>query len=137
MPQKVSRRLVWLLRSIWLKPSRKFLCKAWGFTFGGLVFLTVVRGSAQMQIVAWGDNFFGQTNVPAGLSDVRAIAAGYNHSLALRSNGLVVAWGDNSGGQTNVPTTLSNVMAIAGGAYHSLALRSNGTVLNPAALRRA
>ena len=34
-------------------------------------------------VVAWGDNRFGQTNVPAGLSGVTAIAAGGGHSLAL------------------------------------------------------
>ncbi len=34
-------------------------------------------------VVAWGDNRFGQTNVPPGLSNVVAIAAGYYHSLAI------------------------------------------------------
>ncbi|KAB2654624.1 MAG: hypothetical protein DVB32_09085 [Verrucomicrobia bacterium] len=35
----------------------------------------------------FGSNFQGQTNVPAGLSGVVAIAEGYNHSLALKSDG--------------------------------------------------
>jgi hypothetical protein len=34
-------------------------------------------------VVAWGDNFSGQSTVPAGLSDVTAIAAGGAHNLAL------------------------------------------------------
>jgi alpha-tubulin suppressor-like RCC1 family protein len=79
-------------------------------------------------VVAWGDNFYGQTNVPIGLSNVMAIAGGGAHSLALRSNGTVAAWGWNESGQTNVPAGLSNVVAVAGGSGHSLALRSDGTV---------
>ena len=57
-----------------------------------------------------------------------AIAGGYNHSLALKSDGTVAAWGGNGFGQTNIPVGLSNVVAIAGGRYHSLALKSDGTV---------
>jgi hypothetical protein len=84
---------------------------------------------AQPRPIVWGDNFYGQTNLPAGLIGIKAIAAGYYHCLALRSNGTVVAWGDNQAGQTNVPGNLSDVMAVAAGQYHSLALRSNGTVV--------
>ena len=42
--------------------------------------------------------------MPAGLTNIVAIAAGSDHSLALRSDGTVAAWGYNSGGQLNVPT---------------------------------
>ena len=75
-------------------------------------------------VAAWGNNDSGQTTVPAGLSNVVAIAAGYYHSLALKTDGTVVAWGYNGYGQTNVPAGLSNVVAIAAGGYHSLALKS-------------
>ena len=44
-------------------------------------------------MVAWGDNDYGQCNVPAGLSGVVAVAAGAYHSLALKADGTVVAWG--------------------------------------------
>jgi len=64
-------------------------------------------------VFAWGNNNWGQTNVPAGLSSVVAIAAGGYHSLALKADGTVVAWGFNGWGQTNVPAGLSNVVAIA------------------------
>lgn len=76
-----------------------------------------------------GNNSSGQTNVPAGLSNVVAIAACNNDSLALQGNGTVVAWGDNSYGQTNVPASLTNVIAITAGTSHNLALRNNGTVV--------
>jgi hypothetical protein len=37
-------------------------------------------------VVAWGNNAVGQTNVPAGLRDIMAIAAGGSHAVALRSS---------------------------------------------------
>ena len=64
--------------------------------------------------------------MPAGLTGVTAIAAGWGHSLALRVDGTVVAWGDNSWGQA--PAGLRGITAIAAGAFHSLALRADGTV---------
>ncbi len=80
-------------------------------------------------VAAWGDNRFGQTSVPAGLTNVVAVAGGFYHSLALKSDGTVVAWGDNGDGEASVPAGLTGVVAIAGGGSHSLALRSNGTVV--------
>lgn len=44
-------------------------------------------------IVAWGNNEYGQCNVPTNLSNVTAIAAGWCYSLALKDDGTVVAWG--------------------------------------------
>jgi len=83
-------------------------------------------------VVAWGDNTYGQTNIPSDLTNtaaVMAIAAGDFHSVALRANGTVEAWGANDGGQTNVPLGLSNVVAIAAGGRNSVALISNGMVV--------
>ena len=67
--------------------------------------------------------------MPAGLTNVVAIAAGNYHSLALRYDGTVVAWGDDSAGQTNVPPGLSNVVAVAAGGFHSVALKNDGTIV--------
>jgi len=78
---------------------------------------------------AVGDGSLGQTNLPAEAVEVRSIAAGLWHSLALRADGRVVAWGYNQQGQCDVPAGLSNVVAIAAGGYHSLALRRDGTVV--------
>lgn len=72
---------------------------------------------------AWVDPGVGVSGAPL------AIASGFNHNLALKSDGTVVGWGRNLEGQTTVPPGLSNVVAIVAGHYHSLALRSNGTVL--------
>src|SRR3974390_3190359 len=76
-------------------------------------------------VFAWGDNGAGQTNVPTGLTNVVAIAAGDYHSLALRADGTVVAWGLNTYGATNIPADLTNAVAVGGGLWHSLALRSD------------
>lgn len=73
-------------------------------------------------LVIWGN----AGDVPAGLNDVKAAAAGEQHIAALRKNGTVVAWGHGPG--TNVPAGLSNVKAIAAGTWYTVALRKNGTV---------
>ena len=68
--------------------------------------------------------------VPSTLgTNVIAIAAGYEHALALRTNGTVVGWGGgNYYRQNSIPAGLTNVVAIASGYYHNLALKSDGTV---------
>ena len=81
------------------------------------------------RVVAWGYNGYGQTSVPSSLIDVRAIVAGYYHTVALKSDRTVVAWGYNNYGQTNVPAGLTGVIAIAAGQDHSIALRTDGTIV--------
>jgi alpha-tubulin suppressor-like RCC1 family protein len=82
------------------------------------------------QVIAWGINRLGgETNVPPGLSNVVAIAAGAAHSLALKEDGTVVAWGSNAAGQTNVPPDLRDVVAISAGGSRSLVVKSDGTVV--------
>jgi alpha-tubulin suppressor-like RCC1 family protein len=94
----------------------------------------VVRGAEQWfttgkKVSAWGNNSYGQTNVPPGLSNSVAVAAGGNHSLALGADGFVMAWGYNNYGQTNVPLGLSNVVAVAAGGSHNLALKNDGRLV--------
>jgi alpha-tubulin suppressor-like RCC1 family protein len=63
------------------------------------------------------------------LTNVVAIAAGRDCSLALRRNGTVVAWGGLGFRQPAfVPAGLSNVVAIAAGADHCLAITTNAAV---------
>ncbi len=75
------------------------------------------------------------------LSQVISIAAGGDHSLALKSNGDVVVWGRNDNGQIGIGCYLyncsfvyspvkiiSNVLSIAAGGYHSLVVKADGTV---------
>jgi hypothetical protein len=84
-------------------------------------------------VTAWGYNYYQQTNVPPGLNNVTAIAAGQYFGLALRGDGTVVAWGEYYNGSTfapvTVPADLTNVVMISAGAGHSLALQAGGTVV--------
>lgn len=100
---------------------------------------------------AWGDNYWGQLGVdvsgdqvlyPAqvlNLSGVIALAASYEHTLALTNTGRVWAWGSNWSGElgngTTLPSsvpqeikTLDGIIAIAAGYQFSMALRADGTV---------
>jgi len=78
-------------------------------------------------LVGWGDNWAGQTICPSG-NDFVAVAAGYYHSLALRSDGTLIGWGGNPKGQTNCPSG-NYFVAVAAGSEHSLALHSDGTLV--------
>ncbi len=80
------------------------------------------------QVLVWGDNSYGQINVPPGATNIIALAAGDAHCLALAGDGTVVSWGAYSAGQTHGPVALTNAVAIAAGSSHSLALRADGTV---------
>ena len=73
-------------------------------------------------VVAWGQNTYGQSTVPPGLTSVAQIAAGAFHSLAVKNDGTVVVWGNQSTGQNAVPAGLTDVMQVSAGGSHSLAL---------------
>ncbi|MCC6629576.1 MAG: S8 family serine peptidase [Chloroflexi bacterium] len=91
---------------------------------------------------AWGAVADGQTAAPApvvGLKDVRALAVGERHALALTEDGGVWAWGANEHGQLGDGSTdgrstprrvagLPIIYAIAAGAAHNLAMGTDGTV---------
>lgn len=104
---------------------------------------------------AWGKNDHGQlgdgtwtlnrmTPVQvSGLTDVVSIAAGFGHSLAVKSDGTVWSWGSNGCGQLGDQTTVvrntpvqvcgefapfTDVISVAAGYAHSLALKSDGTI---------
>lgn len=99
-------------------------------TISFLFFLTLSLLSAAHagNVVVWGDNSLGETNLPPNLDNVVAISAGGFHSLALKADGTVAAWGDNSLNQSTVPPGLSNVIGIAAGENHSCALKQDGSV---------
>jgi alpha-tubulin suppressor-like RCC1 family protein len=79
--------------------------------------------------VTWlGSNSLGEDAIPAGLSNVRQLAAGSGHVLALKGDGTVSGWGLNNFGQTEIPQGLSGVKAIAAGFYHSVVVKTDGTV---------
>ncbi len=81
-------------------------------------------------IVAWGDNSWGETNIPSGLTAPVAIAAADDQSLVLQSNGIPAQWGEiTADPRWSVPADLTNAIAIASGADpFNLALTDKGTV---------
>lgn len=108
-------------------------------------------------VAGWGNNTYGQLgdgsndnrDTPVAVNatgvlngkTVVAIAAGFNHSLALCSDGTVAAWGMNSAGQlgrggttsSNLPVAVTGltgktVVAVFAGYNHSLARCADGSV---------
>jgi alpha-tubulin suppressor-like RCC1 family protein len=75
-------------------------------------------------MVGWGDG--GLTALDG--NNFIAIATGYFHSLALRSDGSIVSWGFKGYGLPKVPDG-NNFIAIAAGYWHSLALKSDGSIV--------
>ncbi|MCX6952060.1 MAG: hypothetical protein NTV51_07820 [Verrucomicrobia bacterium] len=91
----------------------------------------VFVGVSQMtQVVGWGRNDQGQSTLPAGVTSVLAVAAGYTHSVALKSDGTLVTWGASSNSQfpVTLPAGLSDVVAVAAGADITVAIKGDGTV---------
>ena len=104
------------------------ISNAYGTVVSSNAILTLPRSL----VVAWGNNSYGQTNVPLTLTNAIGIAAGYENSMAVKADGTVAGWGYNGLQETPPPTGLSNVTAIAtsraaSGAF-SLALKTDGTV---------
>ncbi|MEL6251988.1 MAG: HYR domain-containing protein [Bacteroidota bacterium] len=102
---------------------------------------------------SWGSNFFGKLGIGSGNSsfnqtspaqassstDWEAVAAGGNHSLALKTDGTLWAWGFNSSGQLgtgnntqqNSPVQVgsdTDWAMVRAGANHSMALKTDGTL---------
>jgi len=81
------------------------------------------------QVVAWGDNSGGQTEVPTNLDNAVAIAGGDYHSVAIRDDGTLVAWGFDDEGQIDVLTNSLPFVSVAAGAEHNLAIAEDGSVV--------
>jgi len=79
-------------------------------------------------VIIWGDNQYGQTVIPAGLTGVTGIAAGNYHTLALKQDGTLQSWGLDHNNLSNIPSGLGGVKAIAAGGMHNMALKQDGTI---------
>lgn len=89
---------------------------------------SAIEAAVPGHVEGWGNNTFGQASPLPGLDGVIAVAAGGDHSLALRTDGTVAAWGANFSGATDVPIGL-NTVADIDAASHSVALKKDGTVV--------
>ena len=75
-------------------------------------------------LAAWGNNQFGQLNVPSGTFS--AISSGGFFSVGLRSDGTLATWGKNDYGQLNAPSGVFT--AVSCGLSWAMALRPDGTI---------
>ncbi len=81
------------------------------------------------KVAAWGNDQYGQCQVPSDLANVVEVAVGYAHTLALQDDGTVLAWGADYSGVLDLPPNLGNVVGISSKVDHNLALRDDGTVV--------
>jgi len=67
-------------------------------------------------IVCWGDNEYGQLNVPAGLGKVVALSVGSNHACAIDSNSRLWCWGLNKSKECDVPAEFNfDIVSVGSG----------------------
>ncbi|MEP7361591.1 MAG: hypothetical protein ABI744_08430, partial [Chloroflexota bacterium] len=83
---------------------------------------------AQSGIFGWGQRVFDSRWNNESFVQV---AAGSNHTLALRGDGSIAAWGDNLNSECNVPAPPAGLsyLEVRGGDKHSLARLSDGSVV--------
>ncbi len=93
----------------------------------GRCFTVAVKANGVLYVEARDSESFVKGNEIYSWTGIKALAAGENHLVALKSDGKVIAAGDNSFGQCNV-SDFSSVRAIAASKTHTVALKENGTV---------
>jgi alpha-tubulin suppressor-like RCC1 family protein len=101
----------------------------------------------------WGYNYNGQLGINAttqrntpvttflGGSDWKQVAAGGNHTLAIKTDGTLWTWGYNVVGQLGINTSGTDILTpvttfvggsnwkqVAGGSNHTLAIKTDGTL---------
>ncbi|AXH98290.1 hypothetical protein DV702_00365 [Sporosarcina sp. PTS2304] len=99
-------------------------------------------------LLAWGRNFYGQLGDGGyenkldpfevkGVSNIRSIATGDNHTIIVKDDGTVWQWGRNASGIQTSQTApiqikgMTDAIAIGGGGYldsYTLAVKQDGTV---------
>jgi alpha-tubulin suppressor-like RCC1 family protein len=117
----------------WIQRAVTMAALLWVVTSQFTASSVIAQSVPLKDALAWGRNDFGQCNVPPLPPSVgwKKVAAGFQHSVGLKTNGQIVAWGNNQYGQCNVPILPSGVIYVdIESAYdHNLALRSDGTVV--------
>jgi len=112
---------------------------------------------ADHTLMAWGRNYWGEVGIgtfdtadvgqltpiavsqSTGLSNVKAVATGWSHVVALAADGTVWTWGKNANGElgdgtlshSNVPrqvSGLTGVIGVSAGDASTAVLKSDGTV---------
>jgi len=82
-------------------------------------------------VTCWGDNTYGQLNVPSDLGVTSFVAAGANFTVALKPDYTLQAWGDNSYGQCDIPAEADLAASVVAGANHVVAITIDTSTLLP------
>ncbi|MCG8612717.1 MAG: thrombospondin type 3 repeat-containing protein [Pseudomonadales bacterium] len=77
-----------------------------------------------INIVCWGNNRFGQLEIPSGIDEPLLIAAGSKHTCATAESG-VVCWGNNEHGQLDAPANLNKVTLLSSAKDYNCAVANN------------
>lgn len=93
------------------------------FTFVTGNYMTALAIRTDGSLAAWGDNSYGQCDVPTG-SFIHA-GVGYGFCVAVRADGSLIAWGRNDLGQCEVPAGDDFAKVFCNLGY-SVALTSQG-----------
>lgn len=83
-------------------------------------------------VTCWGESGYKQSDVPAGLSNVRLISTTENNSCAIDSSNRLACWGDilNSTGASPLvtPSNIGEVNSVSVGTRHVCAILKDSTV---------
>ncbi|MHC4434241.1 MAG: PKD domain-containing protein, partial [Planctomycetota bacterium] len=79
------------------------------------------------EIVAWGENNYGQATPPTG-ADFTAIAASGWYPIALKADGSIVGWGRDTWDEVTPPAG-NDFVAIAASTHHYGALKSDNSIV--------
>jgi hypothetical protein len=77
-------------------------------------------------VLAWGDNSYGETNLPVGETNIVALAAGEYQTIFLRQDGTLGDFGDELLSPATY-STLPRVASVANEYFFGMALQTNGT----------
>jgi alpha-tubulin suppressor-like RCC1 family protein len=83
-------------------------------------------------VIGWGHSEvyeYGQEYIPDNLYNIRSIASGRYHSVALTTNGRIIGWGDNTYGQSFTPVGILNALQISASELHTAVLLDDATVV--------
>ena len=118
-----QHRLETLLAKSWLPASdpRMIAIANSGSSYMGL--------KSDGSITAWGQNYYGECDIPTPNDDFVAVSMSHYHSMGLKIDGSVVVWGDNTYGQCDVPEPNTGFVTISTQAKNCLALRGDGSIV--------
>jgi hypothetical protein len=85
----------------------------------------ILAARSDGEVVAWGQNDYGQCDVPAECFGATAVGALQYGSIALLTDGSIERWGSAS---SSTPSYPSPFVALAAGGAHFIGLRENGVV---------